>query len=77
MAHTAEDCVQHVLSVFKDFKTGAGHILMQGRFYTPFIQHPWVIEDLHVGLDEAVNRGWVKVEGTKLRLTELGAKEIA
>ena len=39
MAHTAEDCVQHVLSVFKDFKTGAGHILMQGRFYTPFIQH--------------------------------------
>jgi hypothetical protein len=79
MAHTPEQCARRVLAVMKDFKVNGGEILTQGSFVKPFTSHPWTFDDLNVGINEAVRRGWITVEsdGFMLRLTQSGASEIA
>ena len=74
---SSDESAKRILNVFKECSLGEGSLLMPVIFIEPFRHAPWTKIDFQAGLNNALSKGWIKVESEMLRLTQWGAEEIA
>lgn len=79
MAETpySDESARAILQIFAARNVRAGEILMAGAVNSSFLNDPrHRAEDYAAGLSYAVEKGWVTDEGTMIRLTETGFREL-
>ncbi|MES2451262.1 MAG: hypothetical protein V4610_11915 [Pseudomonadota bacterium] len=78
MAHTPEECARRILVVYRAHKAKPGTVLKRSAFAMYFTVRPWTLDDLEVGMFEAINREWISaLDHGELRLLRAGEKEFA
>ena len=72
-----DESARAILQIFADKNVRAGGGLMAGAVNMTFLNdQKYRAEDYAAGLSYAVEKGWLTIEGTKIRLTETGFKEL-
>ena len=72
-----DESARAILQIFAEKNVRENEILMAGQVNLRFLENPkYRAEDYAAGLSYAIEKGWLVNEGTKLRLTPTGFREL-
>jgi hypothetical protein len=72
-----EECAAAILQVFADQKVRENGKLMAGPLKLKVLENrKYKVEDYPDGMSYAIERGWLSLEGTEIRLTPAGFQQL-